>query len=58
MKKLTFGSNVTVFILFFGMALMEALQELNWIKAALWLAIGIAFLFADNMNAMSQKDRK
>lgn len=34
MAKLSFGTNTTVFILFFGIALLEAFQELNWVKAA------------------------
>ena len=48
MKKIRLGSNFAVFLLFFGAAALEAFQTLNWTKAALWLAIGIVFLVADN----------
>jgi hypothetical protein len=48
MKQLKFGANFTVFLLFFGVAALEAFQTHNWIKAAFWLAIGIVFLIADN----------
>lgn len=38
-----------IFLLFFGVAVLEAFQTRNWIKAAFWLAIGIVFLIADNL---------
>lgn len=40
-------SNITVFILFFGVALIEAIQKSNWIGAILFLALGLLFLKAD-----------
>lgn len=43
------GTNAAVFVLFFGMALIEAFQDGNWIKTALWLAIGVVFLLGDNI---------
>jgi hypothetical protein len=39
----------TIFVLFFGVAMLEAFQTRNWIKAAFWLAIGVVFLLADNL---------
>jgi hypothetical protein len=32
--------NLAVFVLFFGIALIEALQKQNWLEAALFLALG------------------
>jgi hypothetical protein len=49
MKTLGLGTNFAVFVLFFGVATVEAFQTRNWLKAAFWLAIGIAFLVADNL---------
>ena len=49
MKKIKLGTNFTIFLLFFGVAMLEAFQTRNWLKAAFWLAIGIAFLVADNL---------
>jgi hypothetical protein len=46
MKKLSF-TNTTVFILFFGMGVVEAIQTKNWIKVIFWFAIGFVFLLAD-----------
>ena len=53
MKSIKLGANFTVFLLFFGVAALEAIQTQNWLKAALWLAIGLVFLMADN----TKKDR-
>ena len=49
MRSLKPGINFTVFLLFFGIATLEAFQTRNWIKAAFWLAIAIVFLLADNL---------
>lgn len=49
MKKIRLNTNFTVFLLFFGIATLEAFQAHNWVKAALWTAIGIVFLAADNL---------
>ncbi len=48
MKRIRLSTNFTVFLLFFGVATLEAFQTRNWIKAAFWLAIAIVFLMADN----------
>jgi hypothetical protein len=49
MAKLRLGANFAVFLLFFGVAALEAFQTQNWIRAAFWLAIGLVFLLADNL---------
>ncbi|MEO6253249.1 MAG: hypothetical protein ABIO79_08095 [Ferruginibacter sp.] len=49
MKKVRLGTNFAVFLLFFGVALLEAFQSQNWLKSIFWVAIGIAFLVADNL---------
>jgi len=46
MKKPEFA-NLAVFIIFFGIALIEALQKQNWLEAALFLALGALSLRAD-----------
>ena len=42
------GQNMVVFILFFGVALIEAFQSGNWLLAGLFLTIGFVFLYSDN----------
>lgn len=49
MRKLKPGVNFTIFLLFFGVAALEAFQTRNWIKSVFWLAIAIVFLVADNV---------
>jgi hypothetical protein len=49
MFKLKLGTNFAIFILFFGIATIEAIQTKNWIKVAFWVAISLVFLFADNI---------
>jgi hypothetical protein len=49
MGKLRLGTNVTVFLLFFGIALLDALQSRDWLRSAFWLAIGLVFLRADSL---------
>jgi len=40
-------ANITVFILFFGIALIEAIQKHNWLEAVLFMALGVLSLRAD-----------
>jgi hypothetical protein len=49
MKKIKLGTNFTIFLLFFGVAMLEAFQTSNWPKAIFWLVISIVFLMADNL---------
>jgi len=48
MVKLNLGMNFTIFILFFGVAVIEAIRTKNWLKVGFWMAISLVFLFADN----------
>jgi hypothetical protein len=49
MKRIKLGTNFAIFLLFFGVATLEAFQTRHWAKAAFWLAIGIVFLVAGNL---------
>lgn len=49
MKSIKPGIGFTVFILFFGVSVLEAFQTHNWLLAAFWLGIGFVFLWAENM---------
>lgn len=39
--------NITIFILFFGVAFIEAFQKQNWLEAAIFLALGVLSFWAD-----------
>jgi hypothetical protein len=43
------GTNITIFLLFFGLTLLEAIQTRDWLRAIFWLLIGLAFLSADGL---------
>ena len=58
MTRIKLGANLAIFLLFFGVAALEALQTRNWVKAAFWLAIGIVFLAADNLRRSADNLRK
>jgi hypothetical protein len=47
MAGMTFGTNTAIFLLFFGVAVIEAIQTQNWLKVAFWIAISLVFLLAD-----------
>jgi hypothetical protein len=40
-------ASFTVFLLFFGMSLLEAFRTRSWINVVFWIAIAIMFLIAD-----------
>ncbi len=47
MKHPKLGTNFAVFIIFFGIALIEAFQKQNWLEAALFVLLGLLFVRAD-----------
>jgi hypothetical protein len=49
MTNVKLGANFAVFLLFFGVATLEAFQSGNWVKAVFWAAIGVVFLAGDNL---------
>ena len=44
MRQPTAGENMTVFILFFGISMMEAFASRRWLSAAFWLVVALVFL--------------
>ena len=47
MRNIRFGTNVTVFLLFFALALIDAIASRDWLRATFWFAIGLFFLWFD-----------
>lgn len=47
MKGLKQNANVAIFVLFFGVSLLEAVQTQDWLRVGFWFAIGLVFLLAD-----------
>ncbi len=36
-----------IFVLFFGIALLEAVKTKNWLSVAFWIAMGVVFVIMD-----------
>lgn len=49
MKRLRIRPSFTVFILFFGISLLEAFRTRHWINVAFWIGVAFVFLIADNL---------
>jgi hypothetical protein len=45
------GSATTVFLLFFGLALLDAIRSRNIAITAYWLFVGMIFVYADIASA-------
>lgn len=51
MKQIKPGPGFTVFMLFFALALIDAIRIQDWLKVSFWVGIGIVFLLMDNMSS-------
>jgi hypothetical protein len=54
LNRLKFGANFAIFVLFFGIATLDAFQSQNWLRAMFWLAIGAVFLWADSRGSQAR----
>ena len=43
MKGLRLGSGFVIFVLFFGVAALDAFRSNDWVRAIFWFAIGVVF---------------
>lgn len=50
MKNLKIGTNFAIFIIFFGVAAVDAVETQSWLRVVFWIAIGAYFLWADTKN--------
>ncbi len=56
LKKLP--ESFTVFLLFFGLSVLEAFRTRNWINVAFWIGIAIMFLIADGLKPGKKETKK
>ena len=54
MKTIRAGTVFTVFVLFFGVALIEAFRNEKWLMAAFWVLMGLFFVVADNIRSKKE----
>jgi hypothetical protein len=50
MKQIKPGPGFTIFMLFFALALIDAIRLQDWLKVSFWAGIGVVFLLLDNKN--------
>ena len=53
MRHLRLGTGFTIFVLFFGIALLDAFRQGAWLHAAFWCVIGLACLATDSIKRRS-----
>lgn len=47
MRKPVFGTNMAIFLLFFGIAMLDAIRLHAWLRVTFWLGVAALFLFVD-----------
>ena len=58
MRKLRLGASVTVFLLFFALAAMEAVQKQNWVLVAIFVVLGVLSLRADSLVKSKRPEKR
>lgn len=58
MKLLKIRTSFAIFLLFFGISVLEAFRTRNWLNVAFWIAIAVMFLIADNLKAEQNIQKK
>jgi purine-cytosine permease-like protein len=48
MKHIKFRTGFTIFVIFFGISLLEAIQTQNWMMVVFWAGIALLFLLMDS----------
>ena len=51
MRESSSSERMTVFALFFGLSLLEALERRSWMTVGFWLAVALFFLLAGRRRA-------
>jgi len=45
MKTIKLGAGFAVFVLFFGLAMIEAIRYQKWLEASFWIFVGLLFFY-------------
>jgi len=49
MKKIRLGTGFAIFIIFFGIAALDAIQTQYWPRIIFWVVVGSIFIISDNL---------
>ena len=58
LKEIKLRSGMIVFLLFFGIAFIEAIQTKDWLSVAYWFGIALLFLVMDNLTRDENSQQK
>ena len=50
-------AGITIFILFFGASLLDAVSGARWLRVIFWLGMGVCFLVLDAGGFLSRRSR-
>ena len=51
------NAGVTIFLVFFGISLLDALRGGHWLRALFWIGVGLAFWLLDRRQEGRQEKR-
>ena len=51
-------TNLTIFLLFFGIALLDAIRGGHWLRVFFWSAVAAVFLLADRRELARREAKK
>lgn len=54
MEKLRLSINFTIFFMFLGVGLFEAIHLQNWLRVSFWIVLALIFLFSDGFQKRSK----
>ena len=57
MEKIPRSATMTIFVLFFGGSLLDAVVTQNWWRSAFWLLIALVFLGLDRLGQRTNLPR-
>lgn len=55
MKQIKIGPGFAVFIVFFGIALLETFRTQNWVMVIFWVVMGLVFILLENQGKPDER---
>ena len=56
MQRLKVEGEITIFLLFFGTAMLDALRHHKWLLAAVYVVLGLMFLLSGRNGARAARE--
>ena len=59
MKKIKLGTGFVVFVIFFGLAMIQSARDLDGTQILFWITMAVLFVLADNISSLiKESDNK